>query len=111
MTGHRNMAAKINRVEPVGSIEAPDQFIFVEMPVPSNDNVYGFGSVDGSKTVLATVSPDIMFTVGEFIFDLDDSDPSEALMVALDGAEAEAGEYAAFSTSVMFVFGDVAADG
>lgn len=99
------MVAKAKSSDRSSGELASDQFVFVEVPEPSNDN-YG---LSGSENFCA-VSPDVLFVVGEYIFDFDQTDPSDALIVALDGADAEAGEYAAFSSSVMFVFGDVAAE-
>lgn len=99
------MAAKGKRTEATSDAIACDQFIFVEVPAPSNDN----GSAESIIDVGA-VSPDVMFTVGDYIFDFDEADTSAALLVALDGADSEAAELAAFSSSVMFVFGDLAAE-
>ncbi len=78
-----------------------DQFVFVEVPPPSNDNSGAAASAD-----MSSVSPNVLFMVGEYIFDFDSTDTANALIVALDGAETDAAEYAAFSSSVMFVFGD-----
>lgn len=99
------MATKSKKAEAATETIAYDQFIFVEVPAPSNDNG-SFGS--GADT--SGISPDVMFTVGDYIFDFDDADTSQALLVALDGAESEAADYAVFSSSVMFVFGDAAAE-
>lgn len=99
------MAAKEKRADVFGGDEAADQFVFVEVPAPSNDNVTAAAHRDAGS-----VSPNVLFMVGEYFFDTDESDAAEALIIALDGAEAEAAEYAAFSSSVMFVFGDAAAD-
>ena len=108
------MATKSKKAEPDVAIAAADQFIFVEVPAPSNDNVHGHAlGLDNSLESgdgLGMISADVMFTVGDYIYEGDDADLSSALTVALDGAEADAGEYAAFSSSVMFVFGDMAAE-
>lgn len=97
------MAAKSKSSEVAYGETAADQFVFVEVPAPSNDNS---GLAAGSDD--DAIYPDVMLVVGEYIYDydFDDADPSSALMFALDGAEADAAEYAAFSSSVMFVFGD-----
>lgn len=84
---------------------ASDQFVFVEVPEPSNDNVGALARADCNS-----VSPNVLFMVGEYIFDFEDTSTTDALIVALDGADSDAAEYAAFSSSVMFVFGDAAAD-
>lgn len=99
------MAAKGKSAEFFGGDEAADQFVFVEVPAPSNDNADAVGRLDSGS-----VSPNVLFMVGEYIYDFDDSGTADALIVALDGAETEAAEYAAFSSSVMFVFGDGAFD-
>lgn len=104
------MVAKAKSSDRSGGEIASDQFVFVEVPEPSNDNHgrggYGFGVSES----FASVSPDVLFVVGEYIFDFDETDPADALIVALDGADSEAAEYEAFSSSVMFVFGDAAAE-
>lgn len=102
------MAAKSKRTETTSLAIASDQFVFVEVPAPSNDNPAD--APIGSFGDLASVAPDVLFTVGDMIFDFDDTDPSAALLVALDSAESDAAEFAAFSSSVMFVFGEVAAE-
>lgn len=99
------MASKGKMSELIESDNASDQFVFVEVPPPSNDNSGASLSID-----TASVSPNVLFMVGEYIFDFDESGTADALMVALDGAETEAAEFAAFSSSVMFVFGDCAID-
>lgn len=100
------MAPRNKSSEVLSGDGAAEQFVFVDVPAPSNDNS---GALAGKEDSI--VSPDVMFVIGEYIFDFDDSDASTALMLALDGADADAAEYAAFSSSVMFVFGDAAVDG
>lgn len=99
------MATKGKISEVISEDEAADQFVFVEVPAPSNDNS---GAAAHSES--GSVSPNVLFMVGEYIFDFEETDTSDALIVALDGADVEAAEYAAFSSSVMFVFGDGAID-
>lgn len=99
------MVAKAKISDWAGNEAACEQFVFVEVPEPSNDN---HGAVIFND--IGSVSPDVLFVVGEYIFDFDGTDPSAALIVALDGADSEAAEYEAFSSSVMFVFGDIAAE-
>ncbi len=106
------MVAKAKSSDWSGNEAACEQFVFVEVPEPSNDNhdVMSFNHDDMSLHDISSVSPDVLFVVGEYIFDFDETDPAGALIVALDGAADEAAEYEAFSSSVMFVFGDVAAE-
>lgn len=99
------MAAKQKSPDFFASDEAADQFVFVEVPAPSNDNAGARAQPD-----YGSVSPNVLFMVGEYIYDSDDGETADALIVALDGADAGAAEYAAFSSSVMFVFGDGAFD-
>ena len=99
------MVAKAKSSDWSDNEAACEQFVFVEVPEPSNDN----HDVWTLKNV-SSVSPDVLFMVGDYIFDFDEADRAEALVVALDGAADEAAEYQAFSSSVMFVFGDFAAE-
>lgn len=98
------MATKSKNIDQPVPEPASDQFVFVEVPEPSNDN-----SGAAARADYNSVSPNVLFVVGEYIFDFEDTSTTDALIVALDGADSDAAEYAAFSSSVMFVFGDVAA--
>lgn len=103
------MVAKSKLNDTAGFTPSDDQFVFVEVPAPSNDNRAGMLTAGPLLSDLdAPLSSDVLFTVGDIILGLDD-DPSAALLVALDGADSQAAEYEAFSASVMFVFGDAVA--
>lgn len=99
------MAPKGKTTDKYSSDTASDQFVFVEVSAPSNDNADAIARADYNS-----VSPNVLFVVGEYIFDFEDTGTADALIVALDGAESDAAEFAAFSSSVMFVFGDAAVD-
>lgn len=105
------MARKSKSTSSAPSEVGGDQFLFVDIPTPSNDNMAGTVLMGGSALLdVGAVAGDVLFTIGDLIFDVGADNPADALIVALDGAADESAEYAAFSSSVMFVFGDSAAE-
>lgn len=81
---------------------ASEQFVFMSLDAPSNDNGFSFDNLD-----LSSVSGNVVFTVGDL---LDSGDASDLMVVQGDAdARDYAAEYETFSSSVMFVFGEASA--